>query len=93
MQTYEGVAQAFDPGAIQGAQEEVQLREQDFGNFQACAWGAVLGGGGALKPAELRSVGLTTTPDAHSHRLLLSPACPPPFTHPPTHLHSYHHPH
>jgi broad specificity phosphatase PhoE len=33
-QTYEGLAQAFDPGAIAGAQEEVQLREQDFGNFQ-----------------------------------------------------------
>lgn len=33
-QTFEGVAAAFDPGQIMGAQEEVQLREQDFGNFQ-----------------------------------------------------------
>jgi len=33
-QTYEGVAQAFQPNEIAGVQEEVQLREQDFGNFQ-----------------------------------------------------------
>jgi broad specificity phosphatase PhoE len=33
-QTYEGVAQAFEPHEIAGVQEEVQLREQDFGNFQ-----------------------------------------------------------
>lgn len=33
-QTYEGVAQAFDTEQIAGVQEEVQLREQDFGNFQ-----------------------------------------------------------
>jgi broad specificity phosphatase PhoE len=33
-QTYEGVAQAFAPDEIAGVQEEVQLREQDFGNFQ-----------------------------------------------------------
>ena len=33
-QTYEGVAQAFSPQEIAGVQEEVQLREQDFGNFQ-----------------------------------------------------------
>lgn len=33
-QTYEGVAQAFAPHEIAGVQEEVQLREQDFGNFQ-----------------------------------------------------------
>jgi broad specificity phosphatase PhoE len=33
-QTYEGVAQAFQPHEIAGVQEEVQLREQDFGNFQ-----------------------------------------------------------
>ena len=33
-QTYEGVAQAFGPHEIAGVQEEVQLREQDFGNFQ-----------------------------------------------------------
>ena len=26
--------QAFDPGQVMGVQEEVQLREQDFGNFQ-----------------------------------------------------------
>jgi len=33
-QTYEGVSQMFEPCHIAGAQEEVQLREQDFGNFQ-----------------------------------------------------------
>lgn len=33
-QTYEGIAQAFCPEEIAGVQEEVQLREQDFGNFQ-----------------------------------------------------------
>ena len=33
-QTYEGVAQAFPSPTIAGVQEEVQLREQDFGNFQ-----------------------------------------------------------
>lgn len=31
LQTYEGLAQAFDPEQVQGVQEEVQLREQDFG--------------------------------------------------------------
>ena len=34
LQTYEGLAQAFMPEQVQGVQEEVQLREQDFGNFQ-----------------------------------------------------------
>jgi broad specificity phosphatase PhoE len=33
-QTYEGVAEAFGISRIAGVQEEVQLREQDFGNFQ-----------------------------------------------------------
>ena len=33
-QTYEGVAEAFGVSGIAGVQEEVQLREQDFGNFQ-----------------------------------------------------------
>ena len=33
-QTYEGVAEAFGASGIAGVQEEVQLREQDFGNFQ-----------------------------------------------------------
>lgn len=33
-QTYEGLAQAFQPEQVKGVQEEVQLREQDFGNFQ-----------------------------------------------------------
>lgn len=33
-QTYDGVTQAFSPSRIAGVQEEVQLREQDFGNFQ-----------------------------------------------------------
>ena len=33
-QTYEGLCQAFRPDQMQGVQEEVQLREQDFGNFQ-----------------------------------------------------------
>lgn len=33
-QTYEGLVQAFKDEEIAGVQEEVQLREQDFGNFQ-----------------------------------------------------------
>eukprot|EP00889_Picochlorum_renovo_P005919 jgi/Picre1/32949/NNA_008276.t1 len=33
-QTYEGVSEAFGVSNIAGVQEEVQLREQDFGNFQ-----------------------------------------------------------
>lgn len=33
-QTYEGLAMAFQEDQVQGVQEEVQLREQDFGNFQ-----------------------------------------------------------
>lgn len=33
-QTYEGIVQAFPPEYIAGAVEDVQLREQDFGNFQ-----------------------------------------------------------
>jgi broad specificity phosphatase PhoE len=33
-QTYEGVSEAFGMSKIAGVQEEVQLREQDFGNFQ-----------------------------------------------------------
>ena len=36
-QTCEGVASAFAPESILGIQEEVQLREQDFGNFQDLA--------------------------------------------------------
>ena len=34
-QTFEEISKAIDPAAVIGAQEEVQLREQDFGNFQA----------------------------------------------------------
>lgn len=34
LQTYEGLIQAFEPHQLIGVQEEVQLREQDFGNFQ-----------------------------------------------------------
>ena len=33
-QTYEEITRAFDAKHLVGAQEEVQLREQDFGNFQ-----------------------------------------------------------
>lgn len=33
-QTAEGMVQAFTDGEVLGVQEEVQLREQDFGNFQ-----------------------------------------------------------
>lgn len=33
-QTYEGVSEAFGVSQVAGVQEEVQLREQDFGNFQ-----------------------------------------------------------
>lgn len=33
-QTFEGIVSAFDDEQIAGAQEEVQIREQDFGNFQ-----------------------------------------------------------
>lgn len=34
LQTTEGMVQAFSPDQLLGVQEEVQLREQDFGNFQ-----------------------------------------------------------
>ena len=34
LQTYESMSACFSPGNIRGVQEEVQLREQDFGNFQ-----------------------------------------------------------
>ncbi|KAF5841488.1 histidine phosphatase superfamily [Dunaliella salina] len=34
LETYEHIAAAFPPENIIGVQEEVQLREQDFGNFQ-----------------------------------------------------------
>lgn len=33
-QTFEGIVSAFEDEQIAGAQEEVQIREQDFGNFQ-----------------------------------------------------------
>ena len=33
-QTYEGIAAQFGRSIVAGTQEEVQLREQDFGNFQ-----------------------------------------------------------
>lgn len=44
-QTAEGVASQFLEGQIAGFQEEVQLREQDFGNFQV--WRPCLGLGAA----------------------------------------------
>ena len=34
IQTYENISSNFDPSNIKGVQEEVQIREQDFGNFQ-----------------------------------------------------------
>lgn len=34
-QTYEGIRAAFAPSQIAGMQEEVQLREQDFGGCMA----------------------------------------------------------
>ncbi|MEW5301967.1 MAG: hypothetical protein WDW36_004790 [Sanguina aurantia] len=34
LQTYDGISSCFPPSRITGVQEEVQLREQDFGNFQ-----------------------------------------------------------
>ena len=36
LQTFEALASNFTRAQIKGCQEEVQLREQDFGNFQAC---------------------------------------------------------
>lgn len=33
-QTYDEILKAIEPKHMMGAQEEVQLREQDFGNFQ-----------------------------------------------------------
>ena len=33
-QTYEALAESFESKHVAGQQEEVQLREQDFGNFQ-----------------------------------------------------------
>ncbi|KAL6759865.1 histidine phosphatase superfamily [Haematococcus lacustris] len=35
LQTYAGISSAFEKQHIIGVQEEVQLREQDFGNFQS----------------------------------------------------------
>jgi len=35
LQTFEALASSFTRSQIKGCQEEVQLREQDFGNFQA----------------------------------------------------------
>jgi broad specificity phosphatase PhoE len=43
-QTYKGIRAAFAPNQIAGMQEDVQLREQDFGGLQG--WGAGVGGGG-----------------------------------------------
>eukprot|EP00195_Chlamydomonas_chlamydogama_P012286 CAMPEP_0202901526 /NCGR_PEP_ID=MMETSP1392-20130828/14302_1 /ASSEMBLY_ACC=CAM_ASM_000868 /TAXON_ID=225041 /ORGANISM="Chlamydomonas chlamydogama, Strain SAG 11-48b" /LENGTH=410 /DNA_ID=CAMNT_0049588099 /DNA_START=245 /DNA_END=1477 /DNA_ORIENTATION=- len=37
LQTYESISSAFAQTNITGVQEEVQLREQDFGNFQDAA--------------------------------------------------------
>eukprot|EP00878_Enallax_costatus_P015940 GHUV01016713.1.p1 GENE.GHUV01016713.1~~GHUV01016713.1.p1 ORF type:complete len:443 (+),score=77.35 GHUV01016713.1:1134-2462(+) len=37
LQTYEGIRDAFASQQVLGMQEEVQLREQDFGNFQDAA--------------------------------------------------------
>ncbi|GIL42901.1 hypothetical protein Vafri_727 [Volvox africanus] len=34
LQTYEGISSQFSSHHLLGVQEEVQLREQDFGNFQ-----------------------------------------------------------
>lgn len=34
LQTFEALASNFTRNEIKGCQEEVQLREQDFGNFQ-----------------------------------------------------------
>lgn len=42
-QTYEEILKAIDPKNIMGAQEEVQLREQDFGNFQVATYSRPLG--------------------------------------------------
>ena len=33
-QTHDSVSSCFAPDQLKGVQEEVQLREQDFGNFQ-----------------------------------------------------------
>lgn len=34
IQTHEGISSCFSPHIVKGVQEEVQIREQDFGNFQ-----------------------------------------------------------
>lgn len=36
-QTYQALAESFATSQVAGQQEEVQLREQDFGNFQVAA--------------------------------------------------------
>lgn len=42
-QTYEGIAAQFGRHIVAGTQEEVQLREQDFGNFQvSCCLASVM---------------------------------------------------
>ena len=37
-QTHDSVSSCFAPNQLKGVQEEVQLREQDFGNFQVSSW-------------------------------------------------------
>src|SRR4051812_19533242 len=57
-QTYQVVRHAFKEHQIVGVQEEVQLREQDFGNFQArmsSSWLKVFGGKNALASSSLRA--------------------------------------
>ena len=34
METFDGIKSVLGPDNVRGVQEEVQLREQDFGNFQ-----------------------------------------------------------
>ena len=40
-QTHDSVSSCFAADQLKGVQEEVQLREQDFGNFQVSCWALV----------------------------------------------------
>lgn len=67
---------AFQEDQVQGVQEEVQLREQDFGNFvSGVAWGVQLWGWGGSCASSGRSFGSGRC--CSRHRLGLPPPRPP----------------
>jgi hypothetical protein len=49
IQTAQHITRALEDQQLVGFQEEVQLREQDWGNFQVCVGVGVIWGGGGLR--------------------------------------------